>query len=191
MGKTGNKAPWDALSEAEIEAYALALDQSDRKELARELGRFLTSWAVLEQGVLIFLTRVAPSAKNIDFAMLISALDIYERLRVIQALTATVSMSAAWKDDVGKLVGYVTGKLRDKRNRLVHDTWLVEADGSFTQLNFVTRPAKGDQTLSVVDTTPVTAHEIREICARVTLAGLTVKRLVQELEAAREDDSRT
>lgn len=179
-----DRMPWDTVSEAEAQAIATALDRSAYSPLATDLGRFIVLWAQLEQAITILLSRVTISADAVEIAALGGQLDLYAKCRALRALAKRHKLPESWHKTLKKISDYISGQLRERRNRLVHDTWLIE-DGKFTRFEYRPRALDGDVPLSAVDETPVTMSELREACARVYLARSLVKRLVDEFDASK------
>jgi hypothetical protein len=167
-----DKKPGDKLTPQEVAAFAKAMDRLPNAHLAKALGHFLILHEVAEANVL-------------EMGAIGGQLDIYQRLRALLTLTSAQPRFRQWMADLQFLGQRVEGPLRNKRNRFVHDFWLVE-EGSVSRFSHRPRPGAGDKLASIIDETPITLDEVNEVTAELILAGLMLKRIHGEMRSAHE-----
>ncbi|HTN61823.1 MAG TPA: hypothetical protein VL147_09735 [Devosia sp.] len=178
------KLPGTTLSSDEVAAIGVVMRRSAADPLAHALGHFILQWTFLETSVTILLRHLAETPDAFEYAVLAGQLDVYSKTKALLSLAGRRPRPKEWDQELKLFAKNLIGPLRDRRNRFVHDTWLVEERG-ITKFSYHPRPAKDGGPPSAIDEKLITIPDIEEATAQVYLAAMLLKKLDDELQGAK------
>jgi len=91
--------------------------------------------------------------------------DIRAKLQMSKALGFIKKPSAKWFGDLEKCLNIIDNDLRTKRNRMVHDSWIVSSDAviKMQKVAQIIKPQSRQTELQTRKETPVTSEEIQTV----------------------------
>lgn len=175
-------SPWEPIPSELLKILPETFKEGQTDNLAHEIGRYMLMWSQLELNINYLLMKLAGGPDLLDFYSLLAGLDIYKKSDALMAMAARRKPNDRWFDEIKELHKRLSGPLREKRNRLVHDFWSSNED-QIQQITFKARHDKTTGRPQVLSVQPITTDEIAEGTAVLFLCGVLVKRLYDEYEA--------
>ncbi|WP_418459898.1 hypothetical protein ACNT8L_05875 [Brucella intermedia] len=119
--------PWENMNSEKARELIQKIDELGGTDLPMSLGRTIIVWSQLEHTIQSFLMELMNIQLD-HFLATVGQLNIYQKIDAVVAITANKCPDEEWRKHITELRGYITGTLRDDRNRLAHDFWINEPE---------------------------------------------------------------
>lgn len=188
MGKTKKNQvySWDELTPDQVERALQIWGAHAPVELGPSIGRFFIAWGTLELSVQVFLSEICAQTRADQFLALGGQLDLYQKTRALIALSHKDAPSEKWRTTMRDCAGFITGKLREYRNRMAHDFW-VKNDDVISSWEFRPEVDKQLNTASLRRDKVRTPPEIDDAAWKVTACSLQIKHLRDTYQSPDKD----
>lgn len=180
-------SPWDPIPKDLEAMFPQVLSRMKHDDLSHAIGRFVVMWAHLESSLNVLIYKLVKLSDNADFfafSAILSGTDIYKKADALVAIGARIKPNNTWFNDLHELQKKLSGPLREKRNRIVHDLWLTHRDVS-ERVTYKARYDTKSGRPEVASSAPVTASEITKSTITITLCVALVTRLHKEFVISR------
>lgn len=167
---------WDSLTPVEAERAIMVWEKRGPTEIGPSIGRFFIAWGTLELSVQVFLSEICAQTRADQFLALGGQLDLYQKTRALVALSFKDAPSEEWRTTMRDTASFITGKLRDYRNRMAHDFW-TRNDDVISSWEFRPEVDKELKSVSLRREKVRTPQEIDHAAWKVASCGLQIKRL--------------
>lgn len=164
------------------------------RDHAEAIGYACIFWAHLELTIDGWITTLAPLAESPRNDIITSEIDFRAKLRIIKNLAYMQSPSPEWFEEVKKQLDEIDNKLRNDRNRMIHDLWLAkghkDSPGRMTRaVKLANEPSTGTPTLKYNPVAPVSSDDVWGLVNAIILANVMLTELKNEWHRARKSPS--
>ena len=119
--------PWENITPETIDGFVSNFDDFGGAELSISLGRIIISWSQLDNALMSFLMEIMDIRLD-HFLATVGQMDIYQKIDAIASITSLTAPDPRWTKHLNELRKYIHGNLREERNRLAHDLWIIEPE---------------------------------------------------------------
>ena len=163
------------------------------------IGKLCASWARLDRDLNRLLSALL-SCNPLQTAAIATQIDnVAGRCRLIRHLLYTIPGQKWWRDEVEKLITAIEQKISSKRNRYVHDSWVINDEKLFVKIDRRARLEKvqfiDSKMLTYDAKDQISAEDIHELHYNVIIAIACIEDVISDigsysrLETMRKEES--